>query len=90
MSSREGSVITFEDIKDVIFPTLSIETYSILPDQDYALDSLDIFNIDEDDSVIYSPIIEIVLEPYLLYKVTGKMDSGLQEGKLYINHYFQH
>jgi hypothetical protein len=90
MSSREGSVITFEDIKDVIFPTLSIETYSVLPDQDYALDSLAIFNIDEKDSVIYNPIIEIVLEPYLLYKVTGKMDSGLEEGKLHINHYSHH
>jgi hypothetical protein len=31
-----------------------------------------------------------VLEPYLLYKVTGKMDSGLEEGKLHINHYSHH
>jgi hypothetical protein len=83
LSGREGAFITFEDIKEDIFPTLSMNTDTILPDQDYALESLATFNIYENNSVIYEPTIEIMLEPYLLYEITGKMRSGMEKGKLH-------
>lgn len=81
LAGHEGVTLSFETIREKVYPTISTEKDSILPSDESSLSYLKTFNIVEDGVEISSPQVEIRLEPYLYYKVWGNITSGLVKGK---------
>lgn len=81
LAGLEGVTLSFKTIREKVYPTISTQEDSILPSDKTSLSYLKTFNIVEDDVKISNPQVEIRLEPYLFYKVSGNITSGLVKGK---------
>lgn len=82
MTGKSNTVLSFDTIKDKVYPTIATDKDTILPTNNTAIDGLAKLNITEDGVDIENPKIEIRLAPYLFYRVSGNISSGLKPSKL--------
>ena len=71
-----GALMTSSIIKNIIFPTISTETTSIFPTEDYLVNYLNTLGINEDTLEITLPELVVNFEPYLFYSVDGYLNTG--------------
>lgn len=82
LTGNGDSTLSFSSIRNIVYPTISTESGKILPTDSLSTSKLSRLGITEKSSEIKNPTIEIRLNPFLFYKVTGSISVNLGKGIL--------
>ena len=73
---QNNTSLEIKKYNNILIPTMQTSKINVFPNDKTSVEKLKLFNIDEQSTVIHSPIIKIYFRDYYIYNVIGSINYG--------------